>query len=161
MSKDHRTRQRGRPAKETQLSIQKILRQYFERGITASLTAQRTGTNINTVCKYFDEFYEQAAESEKFDFLERQKKERERIVISFDGQILDAYESLDDLDSQIKKYKQDDKVIPRHLLSLKLEVMKYITSLTEKKGAFVMQPAMDEALQNKIEEYMRENAKTG
>ncbi|HSB57278.1 MAG TPA: hypothetical protein VLD38_05680 [Nitrosopumilaceae archaeon] len=153
--------QRGRPPKEEQLETQKTLQWYFERGITATVTSQRTGKNINTVCKYFEEFYEQISEFEKVEFLERQKKERERIIITFDSQILDTYESLDDIESEINKYKQEKKPIPRHLISLKLETMKYISILTEKKGSFVMLPSMDDATKKKIEEWVKENAKAG
>ena len=161
MSKEHKTGQRGRPARLVQQNMQKTLRLYYERGISATATAQRTGININTVCKYFEEFYEQVTESEKLDFLERQKKDRERIIITFDGQILDAYKFLDELDLVIKNYKGEKKLVPRHLLSLRLETMKYITSLTEKKGSFEMQPAMDDAIKKKIEEFVKENAKFG
>ena len=153
--------QNGRPAKQVQLNMRKKLHWFFERGSTATLAAQRTGININTVCKYFEEFFEQVMEAEKSDFLERQKKERERTIIAIDGQIFDAYEFLNELDMQIAKSKQEGKMIPRHLLSLKLETGRFISVLTERKGLFLMQPSVDEAINKKIETWMRDNAKTG
>ena len=162
MSKNENFKQRrnGRPSKMTQLHIQKLLRTYFERGIGASVTSEETGINNKTVCKYFDEWSEQISESETVDFLERQKKERERVVVTFDKQILDACKFLDYVNDEIEKCSKENKAIPRHLISSKLEIMKFISSLTERKGSFVMQPIMGEALKKKIEEWMREYGET-
>ena len=144
-----------------QVEIQKILHPFFEHGISASSTARETKIDVKTICVYFDEWAEQESKLHEREFLDRQKNYRERIIVSFDRDILDARKFYEEADSQIKKYKDDGKPIPMPLLRIKLEIMKYISGLKENKGAFMMQPSMDEALKKKIEEYIKENAKTG
>lgn len=151
----HITHQNGRPTRNKQLEMQTGLRKYFERGISATVTSSKTGVNIKTVCKYFDEWAEQIRESESNDFLERQKNERAQIIVTFDEQILLVHAQLDDIEDQITKYKKENKIIPKHLLGLRLEISKYLSNLTEKKGLFMMQLTMDEALKKKIEEEIK------
>ncbi len=157
ISGNHRN---GRPSRAGQLHIQKQLRPFFERGISASLTAKKTENNIKTVCKYFDFWAQEISELEENDFLERQKKERNRILVSFDKQILEAYDLLDYINEEIKKLREQDKTVPRHYLSSKLDVMRYISSLVEKKGSFAMQLTMDESLEKKIGEMIRKHENT-
>ena len=111
--------------------------------------------------KYFNAWSEQIRESESSDFLERQKNERVQIIVSFDEQILLVREHLDEIEDQIKKFKQENKMIPNQLLSLRLEIVKYISNLTEKKGLFTMQPTMEESLMNKIRTMVQEIGKAG
>lgn len=148
----------GRPTKTAQVQIQEKLRRYFEYGITATLAAEKTGMNIKTVCKYFDEWSERLVEQQSSEYFERQKIERERIIISLDRQIVSVIESLDDIENEIQKYKDENKAIPRYLFSHRLEIQKFIASLIEKKGAFVLQIPVDEALKQKIAEMLREHA---
>ncbi len=63
MAQSYKAHQNGRPPKTTQLQMQKELRQYFERGISATVASSKTGINIKTVCKYFEEWSERIKES--------------------------------------------------------------------------------------------------
>ena len=137
--------------------MQKELRKYYERGISATVTASKTGINVKTVCKYFAEWSEQISESESSDFLERQKNERSQIIVAFDEQILSVHEQLDEIENQIKKYKQENKIIPKHLLSLRLEIVKYVSSLIEKKGLFTIQLPPDEVIEQKVKEIIKKH----
>lgn len=145
----------GRPSKAVQIRIQEKLRECFEYGLTATFAAERTGVNIKTVCKYFDEWTEQITEQQNLDYFERQRLERERIIISLDRQIANGIDSLKEIDGEIKKY--GSKTIPRHLFSHRLEVHKFISNLIERKGVFALQPPVDEALRQKISEMLREH----
>ena len=88
--------------------------------------------------------------------MERQKNERSQIIVAFDEQILSVHAQLDEIENQIKKYKQENKIIPKHLLCLKLEIVKYISSLIEKKGLFTIQLPPDEVIERKIEEKIKQ-----
>ena len=57
----------GRPTKTTQLQNQRTIREYYELGVSAAVTASRTGRNIKTVYRYYEEFSEQILESESGD----------------------------------------------------------------------------------------------
>ncbi len=87
--------------------------------------------------------------------MERQKIDRSRTIVTFDNQILEAHKIYDTIKSQIEKFVQQEKEIPRHLITLSIEAQKYITSLNEKKGTFLMQPVIDYALREKLSDMMK------
>jgi len=135
-----------------QAQIEKTLRPYFERNITATLSSIKTGINIKTVCKYFKFWVEQIRESEERDFLERQRIERERTILSYDNLILEEYELLDEIKDEIKKYKKEKKPISRYLLSTQIEILRNVSSFVEKKGLFSLKFSMEEILGKRVEE---------
>ena len=96
----NRIHKNGRPSKSEQIQIQRELLPYFEQGISPGLTAEKTGINIKTVYDYFDELVEKVSKSEESDFLQRQRNERIRIIISFDKQILEANRHFDDINDE-------------------------------------------------------------
>ena len=149
--------QKGRPAKQKQLQIAKLLRPYYERGMTATFTARKTGHDTKTVCKYFGFWNEEDLEAQDKDFLSKQKKERERTLLTLDLHADELYKTLDDINSEILKYKKLGKGIPRYLFSLRVEIIKTISAMTERKGLFAMQPIMDEHLEKKIEEVIKKH----
>ena len=147
----------GRPSKSGQLQIQRELRPYFERGVSAHTAAQKTGINVKTVCKYYNDLSQEISESEESDFLERQKKHRAQIIISYDNQILDANKHFDDIDDQINRLKKEQKQIPLHLFSLRLDALKYRTYVVNNKDVFLSDLTTDEVLEKKFAEMMRKN----
>jgi len=149
----------GRPSKNQQLIIQNKLRLFFDRGYTATLTAEKTHTNIKTVCKYFEEWAEKISEIEDEEFLARQKKEKERVIIAFDHLIFHGYTLLENTKQELAKYESEKKSVPKGLLSLNLEAIKQISNLLERKYSISMQPSFDDAIQEKIEQ-MIGNAKS-
>ena len=150
----------GRPTQKGQLEIQRELKPYFEKGICASFTSEKTGINIKTVCKYFKFWVQEISEAEdNNDFLENQKQVRTRTLVSLDNQILDAYNFLDKIDEEIKKTKEQNKPL-MPLFSFRLGVMRHIATLTKEKGSFSMHPTMKEALEMKSEND-KKNGDTG
>jgi len=73
------SRSNGRPTQKQQLEIQETLRKYFEKGISASSTSQRTGINIKTVCKYFEEWIEQIRKIPHYAHFISKEKYREHV----------------------------------------------------------------------------------
>lgn len=138
-SESVKAKNKGRPTKIGQLHIQKTLRPYFERGLTATFTAEKTGINIKTVCRYFDDWFYKLRELEAKDLRKREKKEREMNILSFNQLIFEAYELFDHVDSEIEKIKSENNPIPRYLLSFKLEIIKSIANLNERKRSFTIQ----------------------
>ena len=146
---------RGRPSRKKQVQIVRTLRSYFERNLFATFTAKKTEMNVKTVCKYFDEWADQIREVENKDFVEREKTERERVRLSFDGIIFEEYELLDEIKKEIAKYKKENKPVPRYLIASQLEILRTISSLNEKKGSFSMQMPLDESVHKMIEEKIK------
>lgn len=77
----------GRPSKNEQLEIERILKPYFGNSISASVTSQKTGFNIKTVNKYFHDWYCEISESETSDFLQNCKEQKERALLTLENQI--------------------------------------------------------------------------
>ncbi len=77
----------GRPSKKEQLDLQKTLREYYEKGISATTTANLTGINVKTVCKYFNEWHRQINEIERSKFQDRVLEARSQHLIVFDNQL--------------------------------------------------------------------------
>lgn len=72
--------QRGRPSKCVQTQIVTELRPYFEKSFSATFTANKTGYDVKTVCKYFNEWSKQLVEYEDKNFIQRQKEAKEQTI---------------------------------------------------------------------------------
>ena len=99
---------------------------------------------------------------ETVDFQSRVKLERERIITLYDNQILEAYQIYDDINVEIKLQHKQKKIIPKYLISLKLESMKYLSNIIERKNEFVIEqysqykePRIKEIIEDKIKEIVR------
>lgn len=86
-----KTNENGRPTKQEQLDLQKTLREYYEKGISATTTANLTGINVKTVCKYFNEWHRQINEIERSKFQDRVLEARSQHLIVLDHQLENLY----------------------------------------------------------------------
>ena len=141
----------GRPSRSEQVQIQKTLRTQFERGTSATYAAKVTGMNIKTVCKYFDEWTRQIFEIEKKDFVIRQKISKERAILNLDYMIFELYKLLDEIKAEIKTYKTEKKLVPKHLWSMNFDILKTIADFTQQKLAFGMTRTVDVSMKEIIE----------
>ena len=151
---DH-SHKNGRPNVNTQNQIKNILLQCYEEGLSPYYTAKKTGYNIKTVYKYFNDWSEEIEESEIDDYIERQKRDRTQVIISYDSQIDQVGNFLSQVDQEIETSVKQKKSIPKHLFGYKLEIMKFRSALVEKKAVFALNPTMSEVMEKKIEERMR------
>ena len=86
-----KTNENGRPTKQEQLDLQKTLREYYEKGISATTTANLAGINVKTVCNYFNEWYKQINEIERSKFQDRVLEARSQHLIVLDNQLDNLY----------------------------------------------------------------------
>lgn len=141
----------GRPPVASSIVIKDTLLKCYKDGLSAYYTSQKTGYNIKTVCKYFNEWSDEIEESEISDFIERQKRDRVQVIISYDSQIDDVMKFSSQINSEIETCIKEKKSIPRHLLGFKLDAMRFRSSLLEKKAAFAMLQPTDDELIAKIQ----------
>ena len=80
--------QRGRPTRDKQNKIKKILQPYYQKGISASAASKVTQLNIKTVLKYFADWDKKLLESEDGDFLRRAKITKEKSIQALDKEII-------------------------------------------------------------------------
>lgn len=151
---------RGRPSGSQQIDIERTLRPYFERTLSASFASKKTGCDIKTVCKYFNKWSNEIRAIEEPDFFARQRKERERITLCYDDLIFQEYHILDDIKSEIKKYREEEKAIPKFFVTSHQDVVKTISNLIEKKCSVTIQPFLDEVIEKKIQEKLDTHVKT-
>jgi len=150
--------QRGRPSLSQQIEFERTLRSYFEKTVSATFASRETGLNIKTVCKYFDKWSKEIRENEEPDFFKRQRQERERLALCYDNLIFQEYGILEDIKSEIKKYREEEKEIPKFFVSSFQDAVKTISNLVERKCSFTIQPLSDEVIEQKIKEKLDTNA---
>lgn len=126
----------GRPSKMRQVQISQTLRPYFERGMTATFTANVTGINVKTVCNYFNDWSEEITKFEEHGILIRRRTERIRNVLSYDSLINEQYNLLHELELEIKKYKKEDGKIPIYFWQTRIAILKAISNAIEKRDIF-------------------------
>lgn len=88
----------GRPSKSEQLGIEKTLRDFYVKGISANSASQISGFNIKTVCKYFNEWSAQIKEVADAEFRRKLQTERLRYLAVLDNQLLKLYQLEDDME---------------------------------------------------------------
>lgn len=123
----------GRPTKRKQLQIQSTLREYYERGVSASFTSNKTRINIKTVCNYFNEWTNKLKHIETTSFAIRENREKERCLITMEYLIEKFYALLDQIADEIKNYKKEKKPVPKHLISSELQTLSKICDLTQQR----------------------------
>jgi len=92
---------RGRPSKAEELEIEQTLQTFFIKTYSATFTAKKTGYNIKTVTKYYNQFKQEILESETLDFVKRCKEEKEKCLYAYDELIYSLYEDRKDIERLI------------------------------------------------------------
>ena len=154
---------RGRPTKSAQADIQRQLRPYYQKSISAYTTAKLTGIDIKTVCRYFNKWYRDIMESEERDFIQRCKQQKEQCVLAYDTQIYSLNEDKDELDKLIQNLKRSGNLsLMERLYNLKLKVTEKICSFVAAKTNLINVPTMDTIINlKKKESEKKEGEKNG
>ena len=126
----------GRPTKKEQIDIEQKLREYFEKGISATTTSQLTKLNIKTVCKYFDNWARQIRKINDVEFLKRIKTERENYLMVLDRQLLKLYNLQDEMNEYVihpHESTWDGRVIQGSHYRERMNVVNMICQIMNKK----------------------------
>jgi len=99
--KQENVHDRGRPSKSQELEIERTLQTFFIKTYSATFTAKKTGYNIKTVIKYYNQFKQEILESETSDFVKRCKEEKEKCLYAYDELIYSLYEDRKDIERLI------------------------------------------------------------
>jgi len=133
----------GRPTKSKQLEIKNKLMPYYERGLSANFTSKKTGFNIKTVCKYYNNWAEEINGKYFGDFIDRQKDGKKQMLFSMDRIIFELYDLLDVINYEISSYQKKKQRIPNHLFSMKLKCAKEIMNFIDQKFSLDFTPTLD------------------
>lgn len=126
----------GRPSKMRQVQISQTLRPYFERGMTATFAANVTGINVKTVCNYFNEWSVEITNFEEHEFEKREINERIRNVLSYDALINEHYDLLNEIETEMNKYKKEDSKIPIYFWQTRIAILKAVSIAVEKRAIY-------------------------
>ncbi len=131
--------QKGRPSKNGQVQIAREIRPYFEKCMTATFTANKTGHDIKTVCKYFNEWSKQVFETEDREFFQRQKESKELAILALDCSMYEQSELLKEVDEEMKKARKEGKPIPKYLITTKFMILRELSNMRQQKFATAME----------------------
>jgi len=79
---------KGRPSKPEQLQIERRLRPLFMRNLSSYTAANETGYSINTVKKYYKDFFRETRDLEGPEFDQACKERRISACLAIDEQLL-------------------------------------------------------------------------
>lgn len=143
---------RRRPTIEEQSEIKKTLRLHFRRGFTIDAVHEITEYDPKTISKYFKDFTEEIEKDETKNFLERQREELRSTKLRYEYLIIEEFQMLDAINSDIKKCRKENGPDLTYFLGRHSDIIKTITNLTEKKSVLGIHPRADESLDKIIEE---------
>jgi len=151
---DQITHDQGRPTKQEQIEIERKLRPYFEIGDSATQTARRTGLNIKTVLRYFDQWYEEIEKSEQSNFIKRCKKQKERELISLSNEISSLNDDKKEIELLIEaSRKAGNFAYVEKFYKLKLKIVETIGKFSSARINLTNAPTLDILMEiSKLEE---------
>ncbi len=153
-------RKSGRPTKMMQFEIEKKLRTYFLKGISASATSTETGINIKTVCAHFNRWHRELEEVETKSFIERFNEERQRAILCYDAQLGEAYRLQDIIKEEIERTRKENRPVSQNLMKRFELSIRTISDLNDRRASFAIRPKLDESVIQMVDEVMK-NGKTG
>lgn len=137
-------RRQGRPTKQEQTEIRRTLHPYYQKSISATATSKKTGINIKTVLKYFDEWDKKLVGVEEKDFLKRCRITKERGIQTLDEEILSLNHEEKEIDSIKQVLRKTGDVLHFERLSrLQLKIKDLKTKLLVAKINLINTPTAD------------------
>jgi hypothetical protein len=133
---------RGRPNKPRQLDIESNLRIPFQSGKSTYQAAIETGYNINTVKKYYAQFYKEIKDLEGTEFAQACKDRKISTGFVIDTQI----SKMEKLQEELEKKASTDKIPYIQLCKLRINLSNLISDLHMKKLNIANSPTYDEIL---------------
>jgi transposase len=142
----------GRPTKEQELLTFEIMVKCFGDGLSAPAAAKKAGVNLKTAYSHYETITNQYKENSIDGLFERQENDRIQIIASFDKDIEEASEVLDQIRTDKKWYLDKHKPIPKHLFILEIDMMKYRSTIKDRKAGYVIRPTAQEEYGREIAE---------
>ena len=146
---------RGRPNKSEQLQLERKLRPYFEKMLSATFAARKTRINVNTVKKYYKTWFDEIKSSEHPDFIKRSKITISNSNLALDIQLSKLYKLQETLEKQINHNIKQNGGIPNieiNVYKTSILLSEKISDLILKKTNLIVSPTADVTLSHEIKE---------
>ena len=138
--------EKGRPSKKQSRQIRDKLWLYYVSGLSIPFIIQKTGYNKKTVYNHFKQWEKQIHENDTSDFQEKIRKEKEHVDIAYDNLLFELVESLNEINIEMKSYKNKNESIPRYMYGNHFKCVKEIANLIEKRTSVRMMPPLEETI---------------
>jgi hypothetical protein len=133
---------KGRPSKFEQLQIEKRLKPLFMRGLSSYSTAFETHYSINTVKKYYDNFYQEIRDLEGSEFNQACKDRKISACLGMDEQLL----KMEKMQKELEQKPQTGGTQDIQLYKLRISLANSISDLRIKRLNIANSPTSDEIL---------------
>jgi hypothetical protein len=133
---------KGRPGKFEQLQIEKKLQTLFVRGLNSYSAAIKTSYSINTVKKYYSNFYQKIRYLEGPEFDQACKNRKILTCSAIDEQLL----KMEKMQTELEQKSQTGKIQYIQLCKLRISLSNSISNLHMKKLSIANSPTYDEML---------------
>jgi len=133
------TRQAGRPIRQSELEVNKTIRENFEAGIGIMAVHYTTGYCTRTISKRYDKWNKLLKEREDVQFLQRQDEAKAHALLALDKQILEVLE----LQKLLKESPN---------LSLRLKVADVLFDMTDRKASLEFTPTIASRVKAEVKE---------
>jgi len=139
--------ERGRPLKQDQVKLRKILLEHWGKGHSAGYAAKLEKVNIKTVTEYYKEFNEEIVEKVDEDFIVKQKAVKFQTLTQMDELIAESQKQLEGL-----KAKCEEDPDNSSWESIKASVIKDQMLFLQEKSNLEITPTLDINLDKLVEE---------
>ena len=138
---------RGRPSVKDQQKIKSTILKYYERDISAKVTARECRVQYKTVWKYYKTWDSEIIDEK--NFLARIKNTKERAIEAFDRDIITLDKDKRKIEFLIEKSLQKGSVWEfEKLMKIKLKIMNQRTKIVSTKINLVGTPTADVLINN-------------
>ena len=128
------THDRGRPTKAEEMQIEITLRPFFARSYSATFTAHKTGYDIKTVLRHFENFKKEILAAVTQDFIERSKETKEQYLATCDEMLYSDYEELKHIENIIAAAEAVGELqLVEKFYNLKRKIKKEILDVSSSK----------------------------
>lgn len=147
----------GRPKKIDSDNLEKQFQKLYSRGIRAETAAKLLNTDRKTAYKYYKKFSDAfsiiTVKNLFTDGLNRVKQQ----LASYDNLLLELYDSLDIVNEQIDKKREDG--IPQNLLRQKISLVREINKIIQEKLSVDLDIPINESVDELVEEVVLKHAR--
>jgi len=133
---------KGRPSKAEQIQIERRLKPLFMRGSSSSSAAIETGYSINTVKKYYGNFYQEIRDLEDPEFNQACKNRKISACLGIDKQLL----KMEKMQKELEQKPQTGGTQDIQLYKLRISLANSISDLCIKRLNIANSPTSDELL---------------
>lgn len=149
-------KKRGRSTKKEEMSIHDKLTKCFGDGLSAPAAARIAGVDRKTAYNHYDEIVKQHKEKTFENLFEREENDRAQVVAAFDKDLEEVSELLNQIRDDKQWYLGKRKPIPKYLFDQEIDVMKYRSTIKDRKASYVVRPTGHEAYSREIKENTEE-----